>query len=782
MANQITDNRTQVDPADATTNYDDLGGVSGGNLDSPPEAFIQGGASIGEIISNTINGILFDAGSAQDWSSNVFYIWINCGVVGLLDIKANAGFTIRFCGATVTDWFEVYVGGSDSWPAAVQGGWVQFVIDIEDARAAAIVGTVGGVNGTTPATSAIRYVGWSGITSSVMTKMVDNTWIDEIRRLPDGSPGIIVEGRNGGSTDWNSADIASELGIAVGTFIQTTGGAYKINTPIQFGIDDTSTHAFTDTNAIWLWSDEEFAPSDLYGMSAIGNSGGTTNVTFGVKTGSGDAATGAQGLIMSANAASVRWSMDFDDPDLDGINFYGSTLIHGSTLQLDDPAVSFISTQYIDCTSALIANSEQLRVAVIEADTADGVAFMITDDMADIVFSDFQFSDGHAIELNAATPTSQVNKGNLFSGYTNSVDSTDAAILNSAAGALTISSSNGSNLGTNSYRNTGGGSVSIQSTVTLNVTVKDDVGVALEDVIVSIRDSSDNSLVSQGRTTAAGLYSDATYNYGGDLAVTIEVRKSSPGDTRYFPKSDPATIESTGMSVTVAMVEDQTAGIIVSTIFDISKHGQISNDVSGSVITAKIKLPFGSRRKLVVAGLYWDSTANRTVSSFTFDGNAMADTGGGNFVQEGSEFHEVFLYRYDIPDSDVGTKDIVLTLSGVTPFRAIAFAVINLAATGAEEDDGNSVAQASTGNPSISLNNTTQPAIDIMFSLTDDLDTFPPAATGEGSLRRADRAVDTEKQITIIRADRVATGAHNIGCDYDASSKTYVSAAATFAD
>jgi hypothetical protein len=160
----------------------------------------------------------------------------------------------------------------------------------------------------------------------------------------------------------------------------------------------------------------------------------------------------------------------------------------------------------------------------------------------------------------------------------------------------------------------------------------------------------------------------------------------------------------------------------------------------------------------------------------------MTDTGGGNFVQEGAEFHEVFLYRYDIPDSDSGVKDVVLTLSAAVPFRALAFAVINLAGAGAEEDDGNSVGQAVTSNPSISLNNTTQPAISVMFSLTDDLDTFPPAASGVGSIRRADRVVDTEKQITIIRADRVATGAHSIGATYDAASKSYVSAAATFAD
>jgi hypothetical protein len=229
------------------------------------------------------------------------------------------------------------------------------------------------------------------------------------------------------------------------------------------------------------------------------------------------------------------------------------------------------------------------------------------------------------------------------------------------------------------------------------------------------------------------------------------------------------------------MIEDTNAGLIDSTRFDIAKHGQVSNDVDGAVITAKVKLPGGSGRKLVVGCGYWDSTANRAVTSLLYDGNAMTVI-TSDFVQEGSEFHEIFLYRYDIPDTDSGTKDVVLTLDGTAPFRFLAFAVINLAATGAEEDSDVSSGQAVTSNPSLSLNNTTQPAIDVMFSVTDDLDTFPPAATGEGSIRRADEMVDALKQITIIRADRTSTGAHNVGADYDASSKSYVSAGATFAD
>ena len=483
MANTITDNRTAVDNADSATPYDNLAGVASGNLDT--DVKVQGSGSIAEIITSTLNGVLFDAASAQDWSNNVFYIWINCGVVGLLKTKTNAGFTIRFCGATVTDWFEVYVGGSDSWPTAVVGGWVQFVVDIEDARAAAIIGTVGGTNGTTPATTAIRYIGWSGITASVMTKMIDNTWIDEIRRLPDGNPGIIIQGRNGGTTDWSFSDIVSELGVSVGTAKNGAGGAIVLNTPVQFGADDTVTHGFTDTNKIVLWETQEFAPIDLYGFKALGNVGGTTNVTIGIKTGTGDSATGAQGGVIAAEDTAVRWAMDFNDPDLDSIGLFGLQLIHGGTLLFDDDAVDMVSCTFLDCDAALISNSNQLKNKIIAANTADSVAFMTTDDLADIAFSEFEFSDGHGVEITAIGTYTFL--GNLFAGYsgtpgdnnTPSSGSTDAAIFNNSGGLVTINIGSGGD--TPAIRNAAGSTTVVNNDITITFTgMKDDTQVRVE--------------------------------------------------------------------------------------------------------------------------------------------------------------------------------------------------------------------------------------------------------------------------------------------------------------
>ena len=509
MANQITDGRTVVDAAEATTNWVDLGGTGAGTLDS--EIFFEGSNSIAYSTASSVGGLLYNAGSAQDWSSQTFYFLVNCGIVGLLATKANSGLTIRFCGATITDWFEVDIAGSDSWPASIAGGWTPFVVDIETAHTNA-----SRTNGTKPGTNAIQYVGISTITGGTMPRMVDNTWIDAIHRLPDGTAGILVEGRNGGATDWNWADVigASDTG-AWATARTGPGGSVVLSTPVQIGINDTSTHGFDDTNVTILWDNQEFLPDDLYKISALGNSGGTTNVTAGIKAGTGAAATGSQGWSIVAAALGARWSLDMNDPNLDAVGLFGCAFQHGDIFSLDDVAVDVATCLFLDCTSAAVHNASVVRASIVDANTADGVAFMSTDDMGDIAHSSFIHSDGHAIELDAATPTAQNNVGNLFSGYTNTEDSTDAAIVNTSTGAITISSSAGSDLQTNSFRNTSTGDITILNNISVTLTgMKDNTE-------VRVLDDTTKEFLAGIENATAGTVDNRSFTFS--LAASLQV-------------------------------------------------------------------------------------------------------------------------------------------------------------------------------------------------------------------------------------------------------------------
>lgn len=572
MANQITDNRTLLfDGGDGTGGQpDDLAGTATGVTDT--STYLQGATSYTYSASNSRSGMLYDAGTAQNWANNVFYITVNSGVVGLLDSKANGGFTVRFCGATVTDFFEVYVGGNDSWPPSIQGGWVTFVVDIETAYTAAVTNGDPGTNtgGTAPATSAIRYVGFSQLLT-VMPKMADNTWFDTVHRLADGNAGIIVEGRNAGTTDWNAADILTQLGSGQMAYYAGSGGEYILTTPIQFGINDTSTHGFTDTNVTWIWADQEYAATDLYGISALGNAGGTTNVTLGAKTGTGDSATGAQGFVIQAASSGVRWSMDFDDANLDSIGFYGCSFQHGSDFLLASSAVEAISCLYVDCTSASVSNSLQLSNSIINANTADGVAFMDTDDLLDIRFCSFQFSDGHGIELTNTTPTTVEQRGNKFSGYggtggtnsTPSSGSTDAAIYNNKGVATII---NVTNLGdTPSIRNAASTTTTVNNAVTLTVRGVTSNNEPTTYARVSMHLLSDNTEIFKADASTTddlntGFYkATSSYNYTGNVQVRVKARYSSSGGTKYKAFETIQTITANGLDVTAVWIVDPIA-------------------------------------------------------------------------------------------------------------------------------------------------------------------------------------------------------------------------------
>ncbi len=546
MANQITDNRTSravaQTSAPASETWEASGG--GGSIVEDTDIFIEGSTSVAEQISTSRRVMLYDNGSTIDISNSHIYIWVNCGIVGLLDLKSNGGMTVRCTGPTSTNFVEWYVGGSDSWPSSIQGGWTMFVVDTAS--------TPSNTGGTPPALTAIQKIGISAVTATVMTKAADNTWVDAIWTLSDGNPGIIVEGRNGGTTDWTFADINTQLTNSAGMFVQSAGGAWKCNAPIQFGINDTTTHGFTDTNTTVLWDDQEFAASDLYGMSALGNSGGTTRVLLGNKTGTGDAATGAQGGAIQAAAAGVRYFMDFDDANLDDIGFYGVTFQHGGDFQLDSSATSTISCLFIDCSSANVTDCRDfLKNKIIDANTADGVAFITTNDLGDMVLNEFEFSDGHAVELTTtpAKVTAQTDDGNTYSGY-GATGTNDAEYYNNTGAGLVTISVNSPGNGAD-YRNGTSASTTVQNTVTLTVTVKDSNGNAVEGARVRIEDDPLGTLISNGNTNASGVYSDGTYNYAGDEDVKIIVRLKG-----YVFFSTLGQITSTGISVPVTLVTD----------------------------------------------------------------------------------------------------------------------------------------------------------------------------------------------------------------------------------
>lgn len=378
MANQITDNRTLVAAATAATTYVDLGG-GGANIDQ--DVFILGDRSGAFQSTNSREGVMVDLGAATDVSNNVFYLWVNCGVVGLLDSASLGGFRVRFAGANTSDFFEINIAGGDFWPLATGGGWVMFVVDIERAKTRSTI--FGATGGTSPATNAIRYVGISTIQPAMANKMVDNTWLNGVWRLPYTIPGIIIEGQNGGTTPWTSDDIVTAVGATSGIFSESYGGAYVFNTGVQIGIADTTTHAVDFSGDTWLFDNlgTTQANSDLRsGISVLSASGGSVTVNAGTSSGSGNTLNGSGGWSISSapsafaaggGAADNEWNITFANSSAgtETVNLYGSAFTGLGTITLEDAATTIAGTVFTDIETLRVGDTGGVTIGAFTNNT-----------------------------------------------------------------------------------------------------------------------------------------------------------------------------------------------------------------------------------------------------------------------------------------------------------------------------------------------------------------------------------------------------------------------------
>ena len=452
MANQISDNRTLVAAATAATTYVDLGG-GGASIDQ--DVFLLGDRSAGFQSTNSRDGVMVDLGAATDVSNNVFYLWVNCGVVGLLDVASGGGFRVRFAGANTNNFFECDIGGSDFWPLATEGGWVMFVADIERVRTRSTV--FGATGGTSPATTAIRYVGISTVQPAMGAKMVDNTWLNGVWRLPQTSPGIIIEGQNGGTTPWTSDDIVTAVGATSGIFTNSYGGSYVFNTSVQIGIADTTTHAVDFTGNTWLFDNlgTTQANADLYGgVSALSASGGTVTIDAGTSSGTGNDLSGSGGWSVSSapsafsaggGANDNRWNITFDNSSAgtETVNLYGSSFNGLGTITLEDAATTVAGTVFANIETLRVGDTGGITIGAFTNNTVSNTDLLPSPEgFEKIINCSFIYGTNNRqinllSSLGTWTTTAYDFIGNLFSGF--GADATaNAAIENNTGVNLTV--------------------------------------------------------------------------------------------------------------------------------------------------------------------------------------------------------------------------------------------------------------------------------------------------------------------------------------------------------
>ena len=521
-----------VNSCDAVTGFN-AGTISG------DDDFVEGTGALGVKASNTTQELYttslgatapynFAVGGAEEGYHII--MWFNTKTP--IDTKANGGLAIIVGNGTSRGKWYVRPSGF------YKGGFITRVVDTARNFNNIAAGTWT-TTGNPAQLSNVTQMGGGFVTITSIMGSFNNVQIDQITI----GEGVRADGGTIGTPNTFEVVRAADEDTAFYGWWGSSNGAIIGKGKLYIGpATGSATSVFNDTAFAVIFADEDVAT----GFYEIATRGAGTDVTWELAS------------IAAANPAVARWSLTIDATtnsfsDTNGV-FTGA-----NTLTLSSNSTC-TGTTFIDCSS-LIQNSATLTdITVLDANTADGTAFLTSNNPALISGSSFTFSDGHAIEI--TTAGTYTFNGNAFNNYlgttgTNLVSnsgSTDAAIYNNSGGAVTLNITGGGD--TPSVRNGAGATTTVNNNVNVDITVQDIATAPIQNAVVAIYNSTNDTEISNSLTNASGQIVTASVANGTPLY--IRVRKSTSGATRYFPIETLATA-SGNISLTITMTEDSIA-------------------------------------------------------------------------------------------------------------------------------------------------------------------------------------------------------------------------------
>lgn len=404
------------------------------------------------------------------------HLWFMCTTLKELNTDANGGIQFYLSDGANTGYW--YVSGSDSYP----GGWINLVIDLSKAVD----------SGTKPNMSAITTMGIR-VNLTTGAKKAQCAWVDHIY----AGDGLIIYGDDAGS-DFDFADVLAQDELTTNGWgmIRSIGGVFYLIGSLTFGdASGTGDLKFKDLSQIVIFEDRPVNAS-LYDISVVNNGTGTGNFQLGNTSGG----KGIQGCTIKSEGA-IKYSITAVDTDIDIFKLYGCNLIDASII---DFPVSASGREVLSCTfeACGVVDPDTCVVKYCNFINADGVACYLATASHQVSSCNF-IANPHGLEF--AYSTLDTLYGCLFSG-SNGTTLYDAKHSDSGAFVLNKGTEDGvtTNINGAYIEETGGGS----TTVVLNV-----------DTIITVRDITDSSLVSNARVLL--LASDNTGDFNYQESVTI---------------------------------------------------------------------------------------------------------------------------------------------------------------------------------------------------------------------------------------------------------------------
>jgi hypothetical protein len=581
---------------------------------SETDVFLQGTGACSIKVSNQGIALAYATSSLDLSASGTHvYIWVNMLAGGLMATRASNGLCIILSsdgtlssGSNYSMWA---VDGADTYP----GGWVRYVIDISKTRSAG-VGTLN--------LASVEYIGMYCDTRPNVAKF-DNLVIDRIDYAVAGT-GLSVYGTSTTDElfqdilDADEGTIANKYGV-----VTSKEGIIYVRGTIALG-DDVGVNAATLTDidkVVVFESPQYYNGSDVVDavstafqqLKLVGNGTGATSVTFGKKVGSGDTASGRNGLILIQSGIDV--TIDFDDGNVDTANIYGTTL------QAVTGTISWGTNTAHECLGNSVSGCEQFNTGSVIVrntnfvNTASSVGATIWGTGTDIVNCSF-IANGDAIEMTSTT--NQDYDGLNFSGNTFDTH------LNNGGTDIDISKTNGSNPTT--QRSTGGGTITyVGAAVTMLVTATEQDGTVIQNCRVHLE------------AVDPGPFPDGDVvvivNSGTTATVTHTTHGMSSGDkvviraASHDENNGVFTITVTGVSeytyIMGSAPGSSPTGTITSTFVLISALTDVNGEASMSRVFPSNQDFTGRSRKSTSAPYFKNSPLNGTVDSVT-GGSATA--------------------------------------------------------------------------------------------------------------------------------------------------------------
>ncbi len=530
---------TRVSAAENTTDggtWDKWQAVQAPSVE--PDFFYQGVASLSNKVGTTAAGVEMDNSTGTHDMSSPDQIWlakVNATNYQALNPKGTTGMILYIGSANLNHQYRYYVHGNDTYPLA--GGWVFIPIDPNIAGYRDF--TLG-----TPDLNNIDY--WAVSCDFSATSKSENVMMDAIDIFDSGTGLTLTRGdgqapASRGSfqkfADADEGTAGNRWGI-----IRTIDGIFYVIGVLTVG-DNLVETDFTDTGKVVVFVDGRCGAGwcgldvDTRQANSVFTCLGVTFIGRGTKSGTADTRPDYDIIGPAGSGASCTFTLCAFREWRQFLMSDGCTI---------DRCVMSRGGQVVQ-NGGIISGCQFDNTQI-----GDGNANVLSDDPTRVFDSTWEFSNGHAIEMDT-TGTYDFD-GNKFTGY-GADESTDAAIHNSSGGLITLNIGAGGDTAP-TVRNTGGSTTVLNITVGLIIRVRQQDGTILGAAQCAIYDASDDTeLMNEDSDGGTG---DATQTFaypGSDVAVYIRVRKSSTGQ-RYIPNSTTATITSTGLDVTVVMAED----------------------------------------------------------------------------------------------------------------------------------------------------------------------------------------------------------------------------------